>query len=443
MFEIGRELKRFFQSAGPREGLAGGDASLLELLDLRLLQNEARSADMHAGRIGAKDRAQRLTDASMVWREVARRTGDPVALRKSASCAEQAAKLARQGDRRQVLSRALCEQVQAAFVGADLFGEDGLNVAADYLLSQTSASVASQGLKAALGARQCLATGAIEDVRAATGAFERVLAALRPKTRTESWTAARLRCDRAEFLVGCGVRLGEPGLIEQAMRDLAAASQAADGAYHPLTAARALELRGLALLRFGEFRGDAVSILEGLDAFSLAIDLITPDHSPMDWARLHHGQGLAFSALGETGESDLAFQRALQAFDKVEASLRSAPGLALRAVAAQDRASCLVRRAEARGDGFALDEAEAILRGELSGLAARPDPVAWAVLQLNLARIYMAQAARSGRGRSRRARAGEALLAALDVFSERGLRSLSAMADSALEELREASATAP
>src|SRR5437762_5691780 len=117
MFEIGRELKRFFQSAVPREGLSLGDASLLELLDLRLLQSEARSADMSAGRIGVKDRAQRLNEAAAVWREAARRTGDPAALRKSASCAEQAAKLARQGDRRSVLSRALCEQVQTAFVG--------------------------------------------------------------------------------------------------------------------------------------------------------------------------------------------------------------------------------------------------------------------------------------------------------------------------------------
>jgi tetratricopeptide (TPR) repeat protein len=442
MFEFGRGLRRLFQSPDPVHGLTMGDASALELLDLRLLQSEARGADVAAGRIGAKDRALRLCEASAAWREVARRTGDPAALRKSAAAAEQGATLARAADRRPVLARSLCEQVQTAFVGADLFGEDGLNVAADYLLGQAGAAPMAQGLRAVLGARQSLVEAPLAGVRTASAAFDRVLAAHKGRTRPEVAAAVRLRCERAEFLTFCGARLGEPQLIEQALADLATACNAADGAHHPLTASRALELRGLALLRLGEFRGDPAPILEGLDAFAMAIDLIAPDHSPLDWARLHHGQGQAFTALGETGESDIAFQRALQAFDKAAAVLGNATHLALRAAAAQDRAACLVRRAEARGDGFALDEAEAILRGELANLARSPDPVAWAVLQLNLARVYMAQSALGGRRRNRRAQAGEALLAALEVFSERGLRSLAAMTDVALRELREASTAA-
>ena len=439
MIEFGRGLKKLFQSPAPQGGLARGDATLLELLELRLLQSEARSADVSAGRIGAKDRALRLSEASVVWREVARRTGDAAALRKSAASAEQAAKLARQSDRKGALARALCEQVQAAFVGADLFGEDGLNIAADYLLAQAGAAPMAQGLKAMLAARQSLAEGPVETVRAASKAFDRVLGGAKGKTRPELAVALRLRCERAEFLTACGARLGEPQLIEQALAELDLACHGADSAYHPLTAARAFELRGLALLRLGEFKGDPVPILEALDAFSVALDMVTPDHSPLDWARLQHGRGLTFTALGETGESDIAFQRGLQAFDKAAAVLNGATHLALRAMVAQDRASCLVRRAGTRGDRFALDEAEAILRGELAGLSHTPDPVAWAVLQLNLARIYMAQAALGGRRRNRRAQAGDALLAALDVFSERGLRNLAAMADEALEELREAS----
>src|SRR5215831_13509993 len=117
MIEFGRGLKKLFQTPQSPSGLSRGDATLLELLDLRLLQSEARSADVAAGRIGTKERALRLCEAAAVWREVARRTGDAAALRKSASSAEQAAKLARQSDRRAVLSRALCEQVQTAFVG--------------------------------------------------------------------------------------------------------------------------------------------------------------------------------------------------------------------------------------------------------------------------------------------------------------------------------------
>jgi hypothetical protein len=443
MFEIGRELRRLFQSATPKDGLSFGDSSMLELLDLHLLQTEARSADVAAGRIGAKDRVLRLSEAAAVWRETARRTGDPAALRKSASSAEQAAKLARQSDRKGALTRALCEQVQTAFVGADLFGESGLTSAADYLLGQASQAPLAQGLKAMLAARHTLAQGDLETVRTTAQGFDRVLSGLKGRTRPELCAAARLRCERAEFLIGCGARLGEPRLIEQALGDLGLACHEAESAYHPLTASRALELRGLALLRIGEFRGDPVPILEALDAFSLAIDLVTPDHSPLDWARLHYGHGLAFTALGETGESDVAFGRALQAFDRARSVLGSAPHLALRAMVAQDRAACLVRRAEAKKDRFALDEAEAILRGELGGLTGAPDPIAWAVLQLNLAKIYMAQAAIGGRRKGRRAQAGEALLAALDVFSERGLHTLAAVTDAALQELREASTTTP
>ena len=91
MFEFGRELKRFFGADSPKDGLTGGDAALLELLELDLLRAEARAADVAAGRISAKDPAQRRLEAAMVWRELARRTGDAVALRKAAAAAEVAA----------------------------------------------------------------------------------------------------------------------------------------------------------------------------------------------------------------------------------------------------------------------------------------------------------------------------------------------------------------
>src|SRR5688572_9060243 len=91
MFELGRELRRFFsvERAGPpQDGRVGGDSSLLELLDRKLLTQEAKAADIAAGRIGAKDKPRRRLESAIVWREVARRTGDPVDLRKAAALAE-------------------------------------------------------------------------------------------------------------------------------------------------------------------------------------------------------------------------------------------------------------------------------------------------------------------------------------------------------------------
>ncbi len=159
----------------------------------------------------------------------------------------------------------------------------------------------------------------------------------------------------------------------------------------------------------------------------------------MDWARLHHSLGVAQLALAESGAIEGAFERALQSFAQALRALKAAPTVALRTIVAQDRAGCLVRRAEIRGDALALDEAEAILRGELAALRAPPEPVAWAVLQLNLARVYMAQAEARGHDRGEAGRAGEALSAALDVFAERGLHGLASASQSGLETLREAS----
>ena len=58
------------------------------------------------------------------------------------------------------------------------------------------------------------------------------------------------------------------------------------------------------------------------------------------------------------------------------------------------------------------------------------------MFQLNLARIYEAQARARGRDKGEHARAGEALLAAFDVFSDHGLRSLADLAATDLDRLR-------
>ncbi|MDP3660955.1 MAG: hypothetical protein Q8R27_13040, partial [Phenylobacterium sp.] len=94
MFEFARELRRMFSADALKpfsDGLTGGDQALMELLDLRLLVREGKAADVAAGRISARDKAQRRLEAAIVWREVARRTGDAASLRKAAATAEIAA----------------------------------------------------------------------------------------------------------------------------------------------------------------------------------------------------------------------------------------------------------------------------------------------------------------------------------------------------------------
>lgn len=443
MFEIGRELKRFFQPDAVRDGLCHGDSTLLDLIDSDLLAVEARSADIAAGRIGAKDRPRRLIEASRVWRELGRRTGDPVALRKAAASAERAAGLARKEGRRSVLATALVEQAQATLAGSDLFGDEGLDAAAEALLSDAPVTPEVLALRAAMAGRAALAGANPETLQSAAAAFDPLLAPSgHGRRRLDALARARLRLVRAEMLIGAAARLKDAGLAHRALADVSTALQVLSSTYHPVVLAQALELKGVALTRVGELGGDLAPVLEGLDALDDGLEMITADHSPMDWARLHHARGLALALIGEAAESEPAFLKALQAYGHALEALAGATDLPLRTIIAQDRAACLVRRAETKGDLYALDEAEAVLRGELAALRAPPEPLAWAVLQLNLARIYQDQAAARGRDRGEGARAGEALLAALDVFSERGLRSLTIAAEAALERLREASPAA-
>src|SRR5579872_5216073 len=163
MFEFGRELKRFFRADALKDGLTGGDASLLELLDLDLLRAEGKAADVAAGRISAKDRPQRQLEAARVWREIARRTGDAAALRKAAALAEQAAAGFGRDVRPKRWAAARAEQALAALAGSALYGDEGLDAAADFafLEAQKSAGATLPALVAHVGRSVVEARGAV------------------------------------------------------------------------------------------------------------------------------------------------------------------------------------------------------------------------------------------------------------------------------------------
>ena len=155
MFEFGRELRRLFGGRAPfpgKDGLTGGDGALLELLDLKMLKAEAKSADVAAGRISAKDRPRRLLESAIVWRELARRTGDAVALRKAAANAEHAADGFDAAHRQQGWARARLEQAACALLGADLFGDQGLEAAAEHAAAGRAARRRGGGHAGAGGA---------------------------------------------------------------------------------------------------------------------------------------------------------------------------------------------------------------------------------------------------------------------------------------------------
>jgi len=449
MFELGREFMKLFAGDRPRsvaDGLTGGDSALLELLDLSMLQTEARSADVAAGRVGATDKAQRRLDAAVVWREVARRSGDVVALRKAAATAETALAAFDPARRADGWARARVEQGLCGLLGAELFGDPGLNAAAASAFREARAA-ARQGPAAPLAdvglalvaARELMAKGDADDARAAAASFDAPIAALDVLARRLTAAralAAEARLARADLLCGWGARLKDEGLLKIAFDDAAAAAERLDLAYEPLTWVRAEVMRGQALGLLGEVRGEVDDIAGGASALAGALDHLVRDHSPLDWARTQIALARALSALGEASADERAFEQAVTCYDRADLVLKAQPSLPLRGMAAGERALALARTAELTGDLAVLDAAEAALKTELATLKPRRDPVAWALCQMHLARLYEARMEITGKDRGERLSGVIALDAALDVFADQGLRTLSVLASEALERLK-------
>jgi hypothetical protein len=186
-----------------------------------------------------------------------------------------------------------------------------------------------------------------------------------------------------------------------------------------------------------ELTGDVGAAADGVDAFAAALEQVARDHSPLDWARIQSGLGQALITLGEASDNPRAFEQAVTCFDRAELVLKEQPALALRAQAAGARAMALGRLAELTGDLAVLDVAVAALKTELCRLKPSGEPVAWAVAQVNLARLYETRADITGRDDGGLTAASVALATAMDVFAEEGMRSLTDLAHQGLERLRD------
>jgi hypothetical protein len=446
MFEFGRELRRLFQNDAPKDGLTGGDASLLELLELDLLCAEARAADIAAGRISAADPAERRLEAAMVWREVARRTGDALALRKAAAAAESAATSFDRASRPAGWARARCEQARAAMLGAALFGDQGLDAAAEIALGEARrvapnapGAIAVDAAQALIAARKVIGDGDRAAVVAAARRFDAPIAALRTRGRRRAidrlWAAAA-SADRADLLAGAGGRLKDPMLLRMAMDGLAAALGRLDPAYEPLTWVGLASQRAVVRSALAELEGDLSEVAGAVNDLVDVLDRISKDHSPLDWARTQLSLAGALQTMGEVADCERAFEQAAACYKCALTVFASQPALVEGSVALHNSIQCLIHAAELRGDLAALSDAEAALRADLAGSHPARDPVAWGVRQLSFAGLYEARANIAGQDPVREVAAAEALAVALEVFGEHGRRDLADMAASGLERLR-------
>lgn len=441
MFEFGRDLKKLFRKdaafATPRDGLTGGDGSLLELLDLRLLINEARGCDVAAGRIGAKDRPVRQLRQAAAWREVARRSGDAVALRKAASCAESAVSTLDRAASSWVKAR--LEQARCAMLGAELFGDSGLNAAADLVLSEIAPrSPAAAIERAKIVSGEALSQGdtgaALEAATACGGSITTLTGQAR--TRPARLELAEARLVYADLLLGCGMAALDDRVVARALTEAEAVFGGLDPAYEPVLHGRAGVLMGQTLVALGEMTGEPAALVRAVDHLTALFENLLRDHSPLDWARGQVTLAHALQALGEATGSVEALDRSRGAFDRALLVLKRTPDMPLRALVAHARASLITAQAGMADDVMALDEAEAAFRCELASIDASADPVGWAVSQLGLAEIYIGRMELTGQDRGERAAAAMALDMALEVFGDHGLWALGKAASDKLEGLR-------
>jgi hypothetical protein len=332
----------------------------------------------------------------------------------------------------------------SAMLGAELYGDEGLNAAAEVALNDAAAAAPSgacaaiaAGQLARLKAMTLFKDGGYEAVKIAAAAFDAPIAALATHLRTKAVSKALLadlRCQRAELMMSAAARLNEPRLFEQAIAEMDKLAARLDVADEPLARARAVALAAAARAGLGRTLGRIEEVAEGVEMLVAAIDQVTPDHSPLDWARLQCGLAHALQALGEGSETDRAFEHALSCYQRALWVTREQPALALRATLSQDQARCLARRAELAAEPELLDDAVIFLLQDLQRIHPQRDPVGWAIAQVNLAQLYVARLDLCG-GTKDRAAAALALSSAIEVFGEHGLRSLIDHASQALDAL--------
>ncbi len=420
------------------------DPSIMQLLPLAALRAEAASSGLIA-HTAKGDAAPAYLTHAIVLKEIARRTGEVETLGRAASAMLRTRDLA-QGDRR-LKAHALLAHAAILSLTAALFSDQAAAASAGERLDQVSrlpldpvGRARLEALRAGLMSREALGArspNVCEDASCALDAAAKTLAALAKTGRIDDSEAHEVRCDRAELLIGAGLRDKDRRKLDLALADLDALIQVLDAAYRPLTWARAETLRGQALAALGDLIGEAASIAEGAAALKTVVEEIPLGHRPLDAARAGHALGLVLQSLGEACDEDALFDRAVAAFAPALEALDAQPLLPLRAIVAHDGAVCLARRAERRGDLVSLERAEAAFRDALKSRSAAADPLSWAVTQVALARIYEAEAELRG-DTGERADAAFALASALEVFAERGLRSLSDVALTALERVKAA-----
>ncbi len=444
MFEFGRELRRIFRN----QGRVDTDPSLYELLNLKLLITQGRALDIEGGRVSTKNRFAPYLEAAQIWREYARRTGDPAAVRRAANAAENAgkdAKTAIEG------AQAVLEQALTCILSVDLFESWELLASAEKLLAEGRIVAADDEAlrirynraEGMLAARLAMRQGIADDLEPALLAMSHIDRAIeRADQQMRKTHAARDRIDasvarfeRADLLMLVGLDRSDASLMDAVMKDFEALRVRLDAAYEPVTHARVVLRLAQATIWKGQIEGRPDVIGDGIALLTRDDEPVDYEHSPLDWVEHRHALAMGLQALAEVTMNQEIYDKAMAVYDQALKRPLQKP-LRLRAEIVNNRAACLARHAELKGDLRSLDKAELTFKDELRGVRAGDDPVSWAILQTNLARLYVARGDITG-FMMERAEAAYALEAAHDIFVEHGMKALGRSAMEYLDRVRE------
>jgi hypothetical protein len=444
MFEFGRELRKIFGNHGRSET----DPSLYELLNLKLLIQQGRHLDIEGGRVSTKDRFTPYLEAAQIWREYARRTGDPVALRRAATAAENAGKAAKTTIE---AAGAALEQALTCILGSELFETYELLESAESLLAGGKAALHEDDAlraryaqaEAKLLARLAFKAG-VTDLDPALHAMSRIDRAVEKADQRAQKTlsardkieAAQARFERGDLLMKVGLDRSDASLMAAVVKDFDALRVRLDPDYEPVTHARVVLRLAQAYIGQGQIEGRPEIISEGIALLSAENAAPDYEHSPLDWLEHTHALALGLQALSELTLNEEVYDKAMVVYD-LALKRPVQKQLCVRAQLVNNRATCLAKHAEIKGDLKSLEAAEKAFKAELRGTKPGEDPVGWAVLQSNLARLYVARGDITG-FMLERAEAAYALEAALEIFVEHNMKALAETTRAHLDRVREA-----
>ena len=406
MFEFGRDLRRLFEKARDSH-----DLGWLELVGLNLVEAEARTQAIDAGRVSCARPYEGWMRAAALWREHARRSGSSESLQRAEQAGRDAGRSALNEDQ---AVRATLDVGHTAMLAFDLFGVprrlDGLldSLASLSAVRRPDTQAEIDALRARLNARKARIAG---DAKLIAEAAQKLADAMQAFKPDDTAIGEDLQLDRAALSLEAGLLTRNARLLDQAGRELRALVESAAPDERPVSRARALALCGTGMAALAAVADDPSARQQARALFDAAADQFTPEHSPLDWATIQ-------LLKAERSEGDPA------ALDQAQ-KLTDKPGLMIGAMIRERVLAHTLIEADTKGDFTAMTKVEILLRHRLTRPMDETTAIDWASDQISMARLAMSLSTRLGYPMKD---LGMALYEAADAATLAGAPSLAARA---------------